>query len=93
MTPTEAGLGYSERAERAVEEADEAELCARRRHWTKGPSPNLRRGDLWHGIHLIPLRPQSLARNPDLDLEVVLDDRQIDLVQEVSTLDCGWANS
>jgi DNA-binding transcriptional LysR family regulator len=26
--------------------------------------------------------PQFLAQNPDLDLEVVLDDRQIDLVQE-----------
>jgi DNA-binding transcriptional LysR family regulator len=33
-------------------------------------------------IHLIPLLPQFLAMHPDLDLEVVLDDRQIDLVQE-----------
>ena len=33
-------------------------------------------------IHLIPLLPQFLAQHPDLDLEVVLDDRQIDLVQE-----------
>src|SRR5258708_19223575 len=33
-------------------------------------------------IHLIPLLPMFLAQHPDLDLEVVLDDRQIDLVQE-----------
>jgi DNA-binding transcriptional LysR family regulator len=33
-------------------------------------------------IHLIPLLPKFLAQNPDLDLEVILDDRQIDLVQE-----------
>jgi len=26
--------------------------------------------------------PQFLAQHPDLDLEVALDDRQIDLVQE-----------
>jgi len=29
-----------------------------------------------------PLLPQFLAQHPELDLEVVLDDRQIDLVQE-----------
>jgi DNA-binding transcriptional LysR family regulator len=29
LTPTEAGLGYFERAKRAIEEADEAELAAR----------------------------------------------------------------
>ena len=29
LTPTEAGLGYFERARRAIEEADEAELAAR----------------------------------------------------------------
>ena len=56
LTPTEAGLGYLERARRALEEAAEAEL--------------------------IPLLPKFLAQNPELDLEVVLDDRQIDLVQE-----------
>jgi DNA-binding transcriptional LysR family regulator len=33
-------------------------------------------------IHLIPLLPKFLARNPELDLDVVLDDRQINLVQE-----------
>jgi DNA-binding transcriptional LysR family regulator len=33
-------------------------------------------------IHLIPLLPKFLVQNPELELEVVLDDRQIDLVQE-----------
>ena len=33
-------------------------------------------------IHLIPILPKFLAQNPELDLEVVLDDRQIDLVHE-----------
>jgi DNA-binding transcriptional LysR family regulator len=82
LTPTEAGLGYFERAKRAIEEADEAELAAR------GAGTGLK-GRLrvcaavtFARIHLIPLLPQFLAQHPDLDLEVVLDDRQIDLVQE-----------
>ena len=82
LTPTEAGLGYFERAKRAIEEADEAELAAR------GAGAGLK-GRLricaavtFARIHLVPLLPQFLAQHPDLDLEVVLDDRQIDLVQE-----------
>src|ERR1700674_2142319 len=82
LTPTEAGLGYFERAKRAIEEADEAELAAR------GAGTGLK-GRLrvcaavtFARIHLIPLLPQFLTQHPDLDLEVVLDHRQIDLVQE-----------
>jgi DNA-binding transcriptional LysR family regulator len=33
-------------------------------------------------IHLMPWIPEFLARHPDLEIEVVLDDRNIDLVQE-----------
>ncbi len=82
LTPTEAGLGYLERARRALEEAAEAELAAR------GAGAGLK-GRLricaavtFARIHLIPLLPQFMVQNPELDLEVVLDDRQIDLVQE-----------
>ncbi|MBR0794251.1 LysR family transcriptional regulator [Bradyrhizobium jicamae] len=82
LTPTEAGLGYLERAKRALEEAAEAELAAR------GAGAGLK-GRLricaavtFARIHLIPLLPKFLAQHPDLDLEIILDDRQIDLVQE-----------
>jgi DNA-binding transcriptional LysR family regulator len=82
LTPTEAGLGYLERARRALEEAAEAELAAR------GAGAGLK-GRLrvcaavtFARIHLIPLLPEFLAQNPELDLEIVLDDRQVDLVQE-----------
>jgi DNA-binding transcriptional LysR family regulator len=82
LAPTEAGIGYLERARRAIEEATEAELAAR------GAGAGLK-GRLricaavtFARIHLIPLLPKFLARNPELDLEVVLDDRQVDLVQE-----------
>jgi DNA-binding transcriptional LysR family regulator len=82
LTPTEAGLGYLERARRALDEAAEAEFAAR------GAGAGLK-GRLricaavtFARIHLVPLLPKFLARNPDLDLEVILDDRQVDLVRE-----------
>jgi DNA-binding transcriptional LysR family regulator len=82
LTPTEAGLGYFERARRAIAEADEAELAARGAG--KGLKGRLRicAAVTFARIHLIPLLPQFLAQHPELDLEVILDDRQIDLVQE-----------
>ena len=82
LTPTEAGLGYFERAKRAIEEADQAEVAAR------GAGAGLK-GRLricgavtFSRIHVIPLLPPFLAQHPDLDLEFVLDDRLVDLVQE-----------
>jgi DNA-binding transcriptional LysR family regulator len=82
LTPTEAGLSYLGRARRAVEEAEEAEVAAR------GAGTGLK-GRLrvcaavtFASIHIIPLLSRFLAQHPGVDLEVVLDDRQIDLVQE-----------
>ncbi|MGY3697350.1 DNA-binding transcriptional LysR family regulator [Bradyrhizobium sp. USDA 3240] len=82
LTPTEAGLSYLERARRALEEAAEAEIAAR------GAGAGLK-GRLricaavtFARIHLIPMLPKFLAQHPELELEVVLDDRQIDLVKE-----------
>jgi DNA-binding transcriptional LysR family regulator len=82
LTPTEAGLGYFERARRAIEEADEAELAARGAGTGLKGRLRVSAAVTFARIHLIPLLPQFLAQHPDLDLEVVLDDRQIDLVQE-----------
>jgi DNA-binding transcriptional LysR family regulator len=82
LTPTEAGLGYLERARRAIEEADEAELAARGAGTGLKGRLRICAAVTFARIHLIPLLPQFLAQHPDLDLEVVLDDRQIDLVQE-----------
>ncbi|MCW2085830.1 DNA-binding transcriptional LysR family regulator [Bradyrhizobium diazoefficiens] len=82
LMPTEAGLGYFERAKRAIEEADEAELAARGAGTGLKGRLRICAAVTFARIHLVPLLPQFLAQNPDLDLEVVLDDRQIDLVQE-----------
>jgi DNA-binding transcriptional LysR family regulator len=82
LSATEAGLNYYERARRSIEEADEAELAARGAG--SGLTGKLRVGAAvtFARIHLMPRIPEFLARHPDLEMEVVLDDRNIDLVQE-----------
>ncbi len=82
LTPTEAGLNYYDRARRSIEEANEAELAARGA--AKGLSGKLRvsAAVTFARIHLMPHIPEFLARHPDLELDVVLDDRNVDLVRE-----------
>ncbi len=82
LTATEAGLNYYERARRSIVEADEAELAARGAG--SGLTGRLRicGAVTFARIHLIPRLPEFLARHPELEMEVVLDDRNIDLVQE-----------
>jgi DNA-binding transcriptional LysR family regulator len=82
LTATEAGLNFYERARRSIEEAEEAEISAR----TAGSSLTGRlricAAVTFARIHIIPRLPEFLARHPELEMEVVLDDRNIDLVQE-----------
>ena len=82
LTATEAGLNYYERARRSIEEADEAELAARGAD--SGLMGRLRicAAVTFARIHLMPHLPEFLARHPELEMDVVLDDRNIDLVQE-----------
>jgi DNA-binding transcriptional LysR family regulator len=82
LTATEAGLNYYERARRSIEEADEAELAARSAG--SGLTGRLRvcAAVTFARIHLMPRIPEFLARHPELEMEIVLDDRNIDLVQE-----------
>ena len=82
LAPTEAGLNFYERARRSIEEADEAELAARGAG--QGLTGKLRicAAVTFARLHLMPRLPEFLARHPDLEMEVVLDDRSVDLVQE-----------
>jgi DNA-binding transcriptional LysR family regulator len=82
LAPTEAGLSFYERARRSIEEADEAEMAARGAG--RGLTGKLRicAAVTFARIHLMPRLPEFLTRHPDLEMGVVLDDRNIDLVQE-----------
>ena len=82
LTATEAGLNYYERARRSLQEAEEAELAARGAG--SGLSGRLRvtAAVTFARFHLMPRLPEFLARHPELELDVVLSDRNVDLVQE-----------
>jgi DNA-binding transcriptional LysR family regulator len=82
LSTTEAGQSFYEHAKRAIEEADEADLAARGAG--AGLTGRLRicAAVTFVRIHMIPRLKTFLTEHPDLDLEVVLDDRIIDLVQE-----------
>jgi DNA-binding transcriptional LysR family regulator len=82
LTATEAGLNYYERARRSIEEADEAETAARGAGSSLTGKLRVSAAVTFARIHVMPHLPELLARHPDLEIEVVLDDRNVDLVQE-----------
>src|SRR5215813_13268999 len=74
LKPTEAGRNFYERAKRAIEEADEAELAAR--GTTAALSGRLRFcGPLtFTRLLVIPRLSIFLAEHPSLEIDVVLED-------------------
>jgi DNA-binding transcriptional LysR family regulator len=82
LTATEAGLNYYERARRAIEETDEAELAARGAGSSLTGKLRVAAAVTFARIHLMPHLPVFLKRHPNLEIEVVLDDRNVDLVRE-----------
>jgi DNA-binding transcriptional LysR family regulator len=81
LTPTEAGRRFYKHAKLAIEEVDEAERAAR------GAGAGLTGRLLvcapvtFGGLHLIPRLPSFMQKHPGLDIQVVMDDRNIDLLK------------
>lgn len=82
LAPTEAGLGYFERAKRALEEAEEAEQAARGAGAGLKGRLRISAAVTFARIHLIPHLATFLSQHPHVDMDVILDDRPVDLVQE-----------
>ena len=82
LRPTEAGSRFFARARVAVEETDEAELAARGEN--EGLTGRLRvsAATTFARLHIIPHLPKFMADHPDLEIDVVLDDRFIDLIEQ-----------
>lgn len=82
VVPTEAGRIFYERAKRTITEADEAVAAARGS--ATGLSGKLRVSTsvCFGRLHVIPNLSAFLAEHPDLEIELVLDDRHVDLVNE-----------
>ena len=82
LTATEAGLSYYERARRSIEEANEADLAARGAGTSLTGKLRVAAAVTFTRIHVMPHLPEFLQRHPDIEVEVVLDDRNVDLVKE-----------
>lgn len=82
LTPTEAGLRFYERARVAIQEADEAELAARGAGVGLSGRLRISAAPTFARLHVIPHLPRFLDAHSSLDVDVVLDDRTIDLIAE-----------
>lgn len=82
VAPTEAGHAYYERCVRILDDIDEAESAIS--HHAASPRGALRvNAPMSFGIrHLSPVLPAFLGRYPDIRLDLSLNDRFVDLVEE-----------
>ncbi|HTV29324.1 MAG TPA: LysR family transcriptional regulator, partial [Xanthobacteraceae bacterium] len=81
LTPTEAGRNFYERAKRAIEEAEEAEIAARGAAATLSGRLRVSAAATFMRLHVIPCLPTFLAVHPGLDVDIVMQDSDIDLVE------------
>jgi len=81
LAPTEAGENFYGHAKRAIDEADEAELKAR--GVGAGLTGRLRISGAvtFARLHVVPRFAKFTDLHPALEIEVVLDDRNVDLVE------------
>jgi DNA-binding transcriptional LysR family regulator len=90
LCPTEAGLAYYERALRTITEADEAEAVARGAGaGLEGPL-RISAAVTFARMHLVPTLGTFLEYHPKLQLDLVMEDRTIDLVAENIDVALCW---
>lgn len=82
LMPTEAGQRFYERAKAAIQEADEAELAARGAGAGLSGCLRVSAATTFARLHIVPLLPRFLEQHSELEIDVILDDRVIDLVAE-----------
>ena len=87
LTPTEAGVAFYERALRVIREADEAIAAAKGSGAGFDGRLRISAPVTFARLHLVPKVGEFLSAHPRLQLELVLDDRNVDLVAE--NIDAG----
>jgi DNA-binding transcriptional LysR family regulator len=82
LTPTDAGQRFYEHARRAIDEADQAEQAVRES--SDGLSGRLRIGAAvtFARLHVLPALKIFLDQHPKLSIDIILDDRSIDLLEQ-----------
>lgn len=81
LTPTQAGNSFYEGAKRAIEEADEAEVEARGANTSLSGVLRIGATVTLARLNILPRLAAFLTEHPALKMEVLLDDRNIDLIE------------
>ncbi|MBV7481411.1 LysR family transcriptional regulator [Bordetella sp. BOR01] len=82
LMPTDAGQRFYEHAKRAIVEADEAEQAARQSSESLSGTLRICAAVTFARLHLMPVLKDFLDQHPSLQVDILLDDRQIDLLEE-----------
>lgn len=82
LTPTEAGLAFFERAKHAIDESNGADEAARGAGAGLTGTLRISAAVTFARMHIIPHLGPFLAQYPELNVDVVLDDRTLNLVEE-----------
>ncbi len=82
LSLTEVGRAFFERSQRGLLEIEEAEAEVSRLQGEPRGELRLSSPMSFGILHLAPLLPALLARYPELTVDMVLDDRKVDLVDE-----------
>jgi DNA-binding transcriptional LysR family regulator len=82
LTPTLAGQHFYERAKRVVADANEAELVARGVGATLNGRLRVSASVTFSRMHVIPHLPIFFEKYPEIDVEILMEDRAVNLVEE-----------
>ncbi|MFZ6648570.1 LysR family transcriptional regulator [Undibacterium sp. TJN25] len=82
LTPTDAGQGFYDGARRAILEADEADLAARGSKASLSGRLKISAAVTFARLYIVPHLKIFLDQHPQLKIDVMLDDRNIDLLEE-----------
>jgi DNA-binding transcriptional LysR family regulator len=81
LTPTEAGQSFYEGAKRTIEVADEAEIGARGANASLSGELRITAAVTFARLYVVPRLAAFLAEHPMLEMQIILDDRNIDLIE------------
>jgi DNA-binding transcriptional LysR family regulator len=82
LTMTDAGQRFYEHAKLAIKEADEAEQAVRQASGSLSGKLRVSAAVTFACLHVLPSLDLFLSRHPKLEIDLTLDDRNIDLLEE-----------
>lgn len=81
LTPTEAGQNFYDHAKRAIEAVEAADDSARGAGAALSGRLRISAAVTFARLHVMPHLPAFLEQHPALDIDIVLDDRNVDLIE------------